>query len=76
MALIVGGTWGITLVIFLALMPLVDRIGTGLFLRLTPLGYLVSALYAFRVLRQYPQLAWQRRPAPVLDLPGQEHAPV
>jgi FSR family fosmidomycin resistance protein-like MFS transporter len=76
MALIVGGTWGITLVIFLALMPLVDRIGTGLFLRLTPLGYLGSAAYAFHVLRQHPQLARLRRRPPVLDLAGQEHTPV
>ncbi len=76
MALIVGGTWGITLVIFLALMPLVDRIGTGLFLRFTPVGYLISALYAFHVLRQYPHLARQDRRPPALDLAGQEHTPV
>lgn len=76
MALIVGGTWGITLVIVLALMPLVDRIGTGLFLRITPVGYLVSAGYAFHLLRRYPQLARQRRHGPALDLPGQEHTPV
>ncbi len=76
MALVVGGTWGITLVIFLALMPIVDRVGTGLFLKLTPLGYLGSAWYAAHVLRQYPQLALQQPNAPALDLPGRERAPV
>jgi FSR family fosmidomycin resistance protein-like MFS transporter len=76
MALIVGGTWGIALVIFLALMPLVDRLGTGLILRLAPVGYLASALYAFHVLRQYPQLVVQHPRPDALGLTGQERAPV
>jgi FSR family fosmidomycin resistance protein-like MFS transporter len=76
MALIVGGTWGITFVIFLALMPIAERVGTGFFLKLTPVGYLASALYGLHVWRQYPQLAWQPRRVSALDLPGQERTPV
>jgi hypothetical protein len=57
-------------------MPLVDRLGTGLILRLAPVGYLASALYAFHVLRQYPQLVVQHPRPDALGLTGQERAPV
>jgi MFS family permease len=76
MALIVGGTWGIALVIFLGLMPIADRVGSGLILKLTPLGYLASALYAFHVLRQYPLLVRPQRRVSAVGLAGQERAPV
>jgi MFS transporter, FSR family, fosmidomycin resistance protein len=74
MSLIVGGTWGIAFVVLLGLMAIADRVGMGLLLKLTPLGYLASALYAFYVLRQYPLLARSHQRASAADLADPEQA--
>lgn len=66
MSLIVGGTWGISMIVFLMLAAVADRIGTGPILKLTPAGYLISAVLAFRVLRQHPEWAPSRPEAPAL----------
>ncbi len=57
MALIVGGTWGIAMVVFLVLAAVADRVGTGPILWLTPAGYLISGLLGFWMLRQHPESA-------------------
>lgn len=57
MALIVGGTWGIAMLVFLALAAVADRVGTEPILRLAPAGYLISGLLTFWVLRQHPKSA-------------------
>jgi MFS transporter, FSR family, fosmidomycin resistance protein len=75
MAMIVGGTWGIAMVVFLALAAAADRVGTGPILQLTPAGYLLSGILSYHVLRRHPQSARPRRAIPVLDPPGQERAP-
>lgn len=75
MALIVGGTWGIAMVVFLALAAVADRVGTGPIVRLTPAGYVLSGVLSYYMLRQHPQSARPRRPVPPLDTPGQERAP-
>ena len=54
MALVVGGTWGIANIILIALSPVAERFGTASVLRLTPLGYLLSALLALRLTLKYP----------------------
>jgi len=76
MAFIVGGTWGIAMLIFLPLSALADRLGTGPILRLAPAGYLLSGLLAFWVLWQYPELARPRRVRPALEVGSEEHTPV
>jgi FSR family fosmidomycin resistance protein-like MFS transporter len=57
MAFIVGGTWGMATLVFLPLSILADHIGTGVVLKLTPAGYLLSGVFAFSLLRQYPELS-------------------
>lgn len=75
MALIVGGTWGIAMVVFLVLAPIADRVGTGPILRLTPAGYLLSGVLTWCVLRQHPQPVRYPRVLPVLDAPAGGRAP-
>jgi hypothetical protein len=72
MALIVGGTWGIATIVFMLLVPVAARVGTGLVLKLTPAGYLLSGLCAFYVLRQHPQAARVRPSVAALESVGEE----
>ena len=72
MALIVGGTWGISMVIYLAFAVVADLVGTGPVLKLTPAGYLLSAIVAFYVLRQHPESVRRLRAVPAVNLPGSE----
>jgi len=74
MALIVGGTWGVATLALMILAPLADWVGTGLILKLTPAGYVLSGLFAFLVWRQHPQVGKVRVAATVTELPGEEHA--
>jgi MFS family permease len=67
MALIVGGTWGIAMIVFLILAAVADRVGTGPILWLTPAGYLISGLLGFWMLRQHPESERCRRVTPVLQ---------
>jgi FSR family fosmidomycin resistance protein-like MFS transporter len=73
MALIVGGTWGISMLIYLAFAGAADLVGTGPVLKLTPAGYLLSAVFAFYVLRQHPESVRRLRAVPAVDRPGGEH---
>jgi FSR family fosmidomycin resistance protein-like MFS transporter len=74
MALIVGGTWGIATLVLMIVAPLADWVGTGLVLRLTPAGYVLSGLCAFVVLRQHPQRETAGAAAAIPDLPGSKRA--
>jgi len=67
MALIVGGTWGIAMIVFLVLAAVADRVGTGPILRLTPAGYLISGLLGVWVLRQHPESVRIRCVTPALE---------
>jgi len=69
MALIVGGTWGIAMLVFLVLAALADLVGTGPILKVTPAGYLISAGLAFWVLRRHPESSRCRTTTPVLETP-------
>ncbi|MHC4072760.1 MAG: MFS transporter [Planctomycetota bacterium] len=42
MGFMVGGTWALAYVFFMALLPAAERFGTSAILRLTPFGYLLS----------------------------------
>jgi FSR family fosmidomycin resistance protein-like MFS transporter len=70
MALIVGGTWGIATIVFLILTVVAHWVGTGLVLKLTPLGYVLSGVAAFWVLRQHPRGVPVHAGAAVLKVPG------
>lgn len=74
MALIVGGTWGVATLALMILAPLADWVGTGLVLKLTPAGYILSGLFAFLVLRQHPQVERVRVVATIVEVPGEERA--
>ncbi len=74
MAFIVGGNWGIASVVLIALSRVAERFGTGLVLKLTPLGYLLSALLALWMVLKYPQ-ASRRARASVAEVAAHEHPP-
>jgi FSR family fosmidomycin resistance protein-like MFS transporter len=76
MALIVGGTWGISMLIYLAFAGVADLVGIGPVLKLTPVGYLLSAVFAYYVLRQHPESVRRLRPVPALGSPSGERASV
>ena len=70
MALIVGGTWGISMLIYLVFAGVADVIGVGPVLKVTPAGYLLSAAFAYYVLRQHPESVRRFREAPAVDIPS------
>jgi len=70
MAMIVGGTWGISMIAFLALAAVADYVGTGPILKLTPVGYLLSGVLSFWVLRQHPEPARCRPVVPISETPA------
>ena len=72
MALIVGGTWGISMLVYLVFAAMADLVGTGPVLKLTPAGYLLSAIFAYYVLRQHPESVRRFRELPAVGLPGGE----
>ncbi len=74
MALIVGGTWGVATLALMILAPLADWVGTGRVLALTPAGYVLSGLFAFRLLRQHPQVERTRAAVTIVEVPGEERA--
>ncbi len=44
MGFIVGGTWALAYVVFMALLPVAERFGSNVVLTLSPLGYLLSGI--------------------------------
>jgi hypothetical protein len=75
MAMIVGGTWGIAMIVVLILTAIADHVGIEPILRLTPAGYLISGVLAFHVLRQHPESARRIRVMPTLETPGEKRVP-
>jgi FSR family fosmidomycin resistance protein-like MFS transporter len=69
MALIVGGTWGIATIVFMGLTLMADWVGTGPVLKLTPIGYVLSGVAAFWVLRQHPRVVAAPAGTVVLNIP-------
>lgn len=74
MALIVGGTWGIATLVLMIVAPLADWVGTGLILKFTPAGYVLSALWAFLVLQQHPHVVKVRPGAVALELSNDRYS--
>lgn len=57
MGLIVGGTWGLANLIFLALVPVAEHYGTDLVLKFMPLGYLFSGAFGLYIMSRNRQQA-------------------
>lgn len=74
MALIVGGTWGVGAVVLMIVAQLADWVGTGLILKATPAGYILSGLCALAVWRQHPQAGGVRGVTTVVKVSGEERA--
>ena len=55
MGFMVGGTWGLANIVFLALLPAIEYLGADFIMKFTPLGYVLSAVFGlfimFRVRR-------------------------
>jgi FSR family fosmidomycin resistance protein-like MFS transporter len=52
MGFIVGGTWALANIVFMALLPVAERFGTNFILRFVPLGYLCSGLFGLFIMRK------------------------
>jgi len=50
MGFMVGGTWALANLVFMALLPVVEYFGTHLILKCVPLGYLFSGVFGLFVM--------------------------
>ncbi len=50
MGFIVGGTWALAYVAFMALLPLAEHFGSDVVLKFSPLGYLLSGIFGLLVM--------------------------
>lgn len=50
MGLIVGGTWALAYLAFMALLPIAERFGSDILLKFSPIGYLLSGLFGLAVM--------------------------
>jgi FSR family fosmidomycin resistance protein-like MFS transporter len=50
MGFMVGGTWALANIVFMALLPVAEHFGTDALLRYVPLGYLFSALFGIFIM--------------------------
>jgi hypothetical protein len=50
MGFVVGGTWALANIVFMALIPVAERFGIHLVLALTPFGYLFSGVLGLSII--------------------------
>jgi len=50
MGFMVGGTWALANIVFMALLPVAEHFGSNAILKFTPLGYLFSALFGLFII--------------------------
>ncbi len=50
MGLIVGGTWALAYLAFMALLPIAERFGSDVLLKFSPIGYLLSGVFGLAVM--------------------------
>jgi FSR family fosmidomycin resistance protein-like MFS transporter len=50
MGFMVGGTWGLAYVVFMALLPAAERFGADVVLKFSPLGYLLSGAFGLYIM--------------------------
>lgn len=75
MAWIVGGSWGIAYLVFMPLAWIAERIGTGIILGLTPIGYLTSAALALWLIVKYPNGGARAR-STISEAAAHDHPPL
>jgi hypothetical protein len=50
MGFMVGGTWALANIVFIALLPVAEHFGPNVILKFTPLGYLCSGAFGLFVM--------------------------
>jgi FSR family fosmidomycin resistance protein-like MFS transporter len=50
MGFMVGGTWGLAYVVFMALLPVAEHFGSDVVLKFSPLGYLLSGIFGLHIM--------------------------
>ena len=64
MGFMVGGTWALANIVFMALLPAAEHLGTNFILKFTPLGYLFSGLFGLWVMSKLRSPAHTKLPSP------------
>ncbi len=64
MGFMVGGTWALANIVFMALLPTAEHFGANAILKFTPLGYLCSAFLGLFVMFKPRNSAHTKSPAP------------
>ena len=64
MGFMLGGTWALANIVFMALLPAAEHFGTNFILKFTPLGYLCSGLFGLFVIMKLRNPAHTKLPAP------------
>jgi FSR family fosmidomycin resistance protein-like MFS transporter len=68
MGFMVGGTWALANIVFMALAPIAEHFGTDVLLRYIPLGYLISGLFGLFII-------FKAQKPYNTQLPTQQHDP-
>ena len=68
MGFMVGGTWALASIVFIALLPVVEHFGPHLILKFVPLGYLCSALFGLFIVLKAQRPAGTKLPAAEQDV--------
>jgi FSR family fosmidomycin resistance protein-like MFS transporter len=68
MGFMVGGTWALANIVFMALLPIAEHFGTDAIFRYVPLGYLFSALFGLFII-------FKVKKPPNTQLPDQQPEP-
>ncbi|MBA7648957.1 hypothetical protein ES703_56749 [subsurface metagenome] len=63
MGFMVGGTWALANIVFMALLPVTEHFGTNVILKFTPLGYLLSGLFGLFVMLKVKSSTLTKLPA-------------
>jgi FSR family fosmidomycin resistance protein-like MFS transporter len=64
MGFMVGGTWALANIVFMALLPAAEHLGSNFILKFTPLGYLFSGLFGLWVMSKLRSPAHTKLPSP------------
>jgi len=64
MGFMVGGTWALANIVFMALLPVAEHFSTNVILKFTPLGYLCSGLFGLFVMLKFRSPAHTKLPTP------------
>jgi len=62
MGFIVGGTWALANVVFMALLPAAEYLGTRFFLKFVPLGYMFSGIFGLLIMLKIQSQPTRNKP--------------